>query len=94
MTDKAKLAEQQARGANAERLLNDPLFQEFLEKAENQFIEQFKLSELDDDRTRNYARVGLGVLNQIRTIFRECIGSGTLATDRLNELKEEKGQKP
>ena len=67
MTDKAKLAEQRARGEHAERLRDDPMLKQFFESVEKAAFSAIKSSAPNQADLRERAR---DIVGQLRGLGR------------------------
>jgi hypothetical protein len=80
-----KLSEEVARGAEAERILTNPLYIESFDKVEKGLIDTLLTSPLGDDKTHNRLAIALQVLHQTRNALKTIMETGKLAKIQVNE---------
>lgn len=89
MTDKAKLAEQQARGAQAESILNHPLVNGAFNAIEDEIDKGWKASLADEEGQRQNAYLMWRLFGNFKTHFEQHVRTGEFATNELLTLKDE-----
>lgn len=89
MVDKAKLAEQQARGASAENILNNPLLQEVLVIMRDESLKAWSDSLIDDVALREDCFRMVKTVERFESCFKEWMRTGEFATKDLLTLKSE-----
>lgn len=90
MTDKAKLAEQQARGADAAHILDHPLVKEALDGMRAEVMAVWENSKIDEDDVREDCFKMKQAIECLERCFRAWIRSGDAAGKELLKLKDEK----
>jgi len=88
MTDKAKLAEQQARGERARQILEDPLVEEFFGQAEEETMTAWRNSAIDETDVREDAWRMYQALQRLRSCFQTTIANGEFARHQLLKLNQ------
>lgn len=78
-------SEEVRRGAEAERILTNQLYQEAFDKVEKGLIDALKVSPLGDDKTHNRIAIALQVLDQIKNVFKTTMETGKMAKIQLSE---------
>lgn len=74
-----------SRGEEAERLLNNPMVQEFFTKAREDLVDAMGSSPMGDDKTHNRLVIALQVLNQYEKAFNDVINTGKMAKIQVQE---------
>lgn len=85
MTD--KLRRQKARGDQAKRLLENPLFIEAFDTLETTVLEGWKNSDAQDQEGRHNAYLMWRLLQNLRHQFKLAAATGRVAEKELLELK-------
>jgi hypothetical protein len=80
-----KTQEEIVRGAEADRLINHPLINEFFTKAREGIVDSMESSPLGDDKTHNRLVIALQVLGQIEKSFKDVIATGKMASIQVQE---------
>lgn len=78
------------RAHQVSQTLDSAVFKEAVEAVKQRLYEEFSRSELDDDRGRLYARIGMDVLDRILKHLRHHVQTGKLAKTALAEIEEKK----
>ena len=73
------------RGAQAERILKNPLVRDALELIESKVIEKWKTSPLADDKTQTMLRMQMHAIQLFRTYFEDAVQTGQLAATELDK---------
>lgn len=74
-----KLVDEIQRGHEAEKLINNPLFEEAFNKVKDSLIQAMNDSPLGDEKTHNRLVIGLQLLNQIEKQIKSHIATGKMA---------------
>lgn len=88
-----KLLEQRNRAARAEVLVNDELLTEGFASLEAAYIEAWKLTRPEDERSREKLYLAVNVIGKIRQHLQSAITDGKLADSELKELVEQQERK-
>ena len=67
------------RGEEADKVLNNPIFKEAVQKVRDGIIDSMARSALGDDVTHNRLVIGLQLLNQIEKQLTDVISTGKMA---------------
>ena len=89
MADKAKLAEQQARGSQAENILKNPLVVAAFEAIQGEIEDGWKNTTAEEDEQRQNAYLMWRLFGKFKTHFESHIRTGEFATKELLTLKDE-----
>jgi len=73
------LDEEERRGFEAERVLNEPLLKEAFEKVEARLIESMKLVPMGDTKTQHELVLSLQLLGNVKKQIEEVAQTGKLA---------------
>jgi hypothetical protein len=81
------------RGAEAELVLNNPIYIEAFDQVEKGLINAIRASALGDEKTHNKLAISLQLLGQINNALRTVMQSGKMAKIQVNESFPEKVKK-
>ena len=90
MADDIKLARQRARGAEAKRLWENSMIQEFFTKLENEIKEALFASKGDESDIRERCYLMMRLHQNYKSQFRTFMYTGDIAAKELLEIEEER----
>lgn len=75
------------RGEQAEKILQNKIYQEAFEKVKNNIIDAMNNSPLGDDKTHNRLVIALQTLNQIEKALSDVMNTGKMAKIQIEDRK-------
>ncbi len=82
-----KKLEEIKKGEQAQKVLDNDVYQEAFTQVKNNIIEAMQTSPLSDDVTHNRLVIALQTLNQIQRALTEVMQTGKMAQIQVNDLK-------
>ena len=82
-----KTLEEVKRGEQAAQILDNPIYQEALQKVKDSLIASMANSPLGDEKTHNRLVIALQLLNQINKQLTDVMQTGKLATIQTDRPK-------
>ena len=82
-----KTLEEIKKGEQAQKVLDNTVYQEAFTHVRNNIIEAMQASPLSDDVTHNRLVIALQTLNQIQRALTEVMQTGKMAQIQVNDLK-------
>jgi len=90
MVDTAKLEKQRVRGAQAEQILESPVFNEAFAKIETAILDGWKNSEGQDTKVRENCHYLWCAAQMFKEELKQIIGTGRGASTQLIQLEQDK----
>ena len=87
--NEGKIRQRQDRAAKAEALLRNELFVEAFEYLDEQFIEAWKTSGVDDSEAREKLFHLMQALGAVKVYFQSVVEDGKLAKVQLDEFRRQ-----
>jgi hypothetical protein len=88
MTDQTKLEIDQARGARAQRLIEDELLAESFAALENAYVNAWRSTTIDDVAGREKLFLAINIVGKVRDHLAKVASDGGLAAAELRRLAE------
>lgn len=85
--NEGKARERQDRAAKAEALLRNELFVEAFEYLDEQFVEAWRTSGVDDEQAREKIFQLMQALGAVKGYFQSVVEDGKMAKAQLDEIK-------
>jgi hypothetical protein len=82
---KDKAYEEITKGGEAEKILNNAVYQEAFAKVRNNIIDAMQHSPLSDEVTHNRLVIALQTLNQIQKALTDIMQTGKMANIQVND---------